>query len=152
MDWLIVILIDRSMQLMNLFFHSSHSFFLSFFFLHHRSQNEKLTRTGQGKPLSRSGGSVVVETIRWLGEEEEKKGRGKKRKKKKSVLIYLWQAGSLIILQRNSNSRMDLFDAWLTLGLGTVGYCVYDMSDRMVEPQRQREAVAVVVDIRLRWE
>lgn len=49
MDWLIVILIDRSMQLMNLFFHSSHSFFLSFFFLHHRSQNEKLTRTGQGR-------------------------------------------------------------------------------------------------------
>jgi len=47
---------------------------------------------------------------------------------------------------------MDLFDARLTLGLGTVGYCVYDMSDWMVEPQRHREAVAVVVDIRLRWE
>jgi len=45
----------------------------------------------QGKPLSRSGGSVVVETIRWLGEEGEKKGREKK-KERKEVCVDLFMA------------------------------------------------------------
>jgi len=77
-----------------------------------------------------------VETIRWLREGGRKKrecGKKKRKERKKELCVDLFMAKQvrfiiisiiIIILQWNSNSRMDLFYAWLTLGLGTVGYCM----------------------------